>query len=71
MADTEFCPPGGKDMAGNPALGCKCPPPLTSRSDSGAVDVDWDFIGDREGGQQLNGYVPAADLRNNFIQLEG
>lgn len=32
-------------------------------------DVDWDFISDREGGQALEGYVPAADVSKSGVTV--
>jgi Bacterial toxin homologue of phage lysozyme, C-term len=37
-----------------------CPAPLASRSDDGAIDIDWALISAREGGSRLDGYVPDA-----------
>jgi len=37
-----------------------CPPALAARTDGGKQDVDWSFIGEREG-RKLDGYVPDAD----------
>lgn len=42
------------------AVVSSCPPALAKRSDGGAIDVDWKFISDREGGALLAGYVPNA-----------
>ncbi len=46
-----------------------CPPPLAKRNDDGKVDIDWKFISDREGGQQLNGYVPASDKSKSGVTI--
>lgn len=58
MANNDFCPPGGIGLDGNPVRGCNCHPALPPRADGGAVDIDWDFISDREGGQWLTGNIP-------------
>ena len=47
----------------------KCPPCLAVRSDADKQDIDWGFISDREGGQQLDGYVPAANDSNSGVTV--
>jgi len=42
---------------------------LAPRSDSGKVDIDWSFISAREGGQRLDGYVPAADQSSSGVTV--
>lgn len=46
-----------------------CPAAPAERNDEGKLDIDWSFISEREGGQKLDGYVPAANQSNSGVTV--
>jgi len=46
----------------------KCPTQLTARDDEGKLDIDWAWIGKREG-TELKGYVPAAGVSKSGVTI--
>ncbi|SFK42201.1 toxin homologue of phage lysozyme [Desulfomicrobium apsheronum] len=47
----------------------KCPTPLSKRNNDGKLDIDWTFISKREGGQKIEGYVPASEVSNSGVTI--
>src|SRR5690606_21320176 len=49
--------------------GTTCPAPLAERPDGEKIDVDWEFISDREGGRLLKAYVPEAEKSKSGVTV--
>lgn len=56
------------DAAAQPCAASACPPPLAKPA-AAKQDIDWKFISDREGGQVLVGYVPAANVSKSGVTV--
>jgi WXG100 family type VII secretion target len=62
--------PGGDDQAVlTPASDGAAEASASAETTTTEPDVDWDFISDREGGQALDGYVPAADVSKSGVTV--
>lgn len=69
MMFASFTPSADNQAVVTPASDVAAEASASAETTTTEPDVDWSFISDREGGQALEGYVPAADVSKSGVTV--